>query len=209
VIGLGDRLVSCLMVTQASRWRDGAPVGIESFKAQTYEARELVLVTADPCEEMEAAGFDVNVCPRGSTLGQLRQHALELASGEWVATWDDDDLSAPTRIAEQLEAVEAVPLADACLLLRVRIRDDVHEGITFTGPRHSWEMTMLARREVLPRYRAELVVGEDSEVIGRLRQIVLLDRPDLYLHIAHRGATVAGKWVNEWWEARTAEGGAP
>jgi hypothetical protein len=213
VIGLGDRLVSCLMVTQAARWKGSrVPVGAGSYCEQTYEPRELVMVTADPCEEMHRFAAmngvgGLHVLPTGATLGELRQLALEEACGEFVATWDDDDISMPHRIARQLEALSALPLGDACVLLRVMVDDQIN-GRTFTSPRHPWEMTMLARREVVPHYRPEMKVGEDSDSIARMRQIIVLDRPDLYVHVAHAGATVATRLVNEWWEAST-DRGAP
>jgi hypothetical protein len=197
-------LVSCLMVTQASRWQAGPPIGVLSYQEQRYWPRELVLVTADPCPEMD--GFDVNVMPPGTKLGAMRQRALELASGPYVATWDDDDHSHCRRLEEQLRALVAMPLADACLLLRVTIDDQVRTGMQFTSPRHAWEMTMVARRESVPEFRPELEVGEDSDSIGRMRQVIVLDDPTLYVHTAHAGATVAARMVGEWFAGRT--GGA-
>lgn len=210
-LGVDDRLISCLMVTQAARWKDGPPVGVRAYQAQTYQPRELVLVTADPCEEMEAAGFDVNVCPRGWKLGQLRQHAIELASGEYVATWDDDDDSAPDRLAVQLEALDGVEVSDACTLLRVVV-EDVPRERKFIGPRLAWPQTMLARRISVPTYRPEAVIGEDSEVIAKMRTLVVLDRPELYTYRIH-GTNVAAEadWAAEAWKMRTGDwkGGAP
>jgi hypothetical protein len=206
-IDLGRDLVSCLMVTQAARWKHGPPPAVFSFLEQTYQPRELVIVTADPCAEMDGHGFDINVRPPGTKLGQLRQEALELASGAYVATWDDDDLSYCRRLEEQIAALAAMPLAEACLLLRVTIQDEIHRPPrTFVSPRHAWEMTMVARRESVPAYRPEMEVGEDSESIGRMRQVVVLDLPDLYKHTAHAGATVAAGMVGEWFASRT--GGA-
>ena len=199
------RLVSCLMVTQASRWKFGPPPALVSYERQSYEPRELVIVTADPCPAMDRTGFDVNVMPPGTKLGALREHALEMASGAYVATWDDDDISDPDRLAEQVAALEGMPLADACLLLRVQVLDQI-KGRHFIGPRHAWEPTMLARRESVPPYPPEMETGEDTAVIRRMGQVVVLDRPDLYTHVAHAEATVAGRMVDEWWSART--GGA-
>jgi hypothetical protein len=202
-------LVSCLMVTRAERWRDDTPAGLASYFDQSHADRELIIVTADPCDEMFAAiGGEtgaigqIEIAPRGTQLGELRQRALELAGGEYVATWDDDDYSHPQRIARQLAALQVLPLAEASLLLRVTIEDRIN-GREFTSPLHSWEMTMLARRESVPAYRPELKLGEDSDSIGRMRQLVLLDAPELYVHVAHAGATAAAKHVNDWWRARS------
>lgn len=204
---LDGGLVSCLMVTQASRWRKGIPPALVSFQEQTYQSRELVIVTADPHPAMDDLGFDINVMPPETKLGALRQRALELASGEYVATWDDDDLSYCRRLEEQIATLAAMPLADACLLLRVTIQDEIHRPPrTFISPRHAWEMTMVARRESVPAYRPDMDEGEDSDSIRRMGQVVVLDLPDLYKHTVHAGATVAKRMVAEWFAART--GGA-
>jgi glycosyltransferase involved in cell wall biosynthesis len=207
-------LVSCLMVTQASRWRDGTPFGLLSYVAQSHRNRELVMVTCDPCNAMYnfmlAVGSEAGVScsivcePEGSTLGQLREAGVREAAGAFVATWDDDDYSHPDRIARQLAILQALPCADAVALCRVTIRDQIRRR-EFTSPVHPWEMTMVARREVMPPYRADLRVGEDTDLIMRLRgQLALLDAPDLYAHVVHPGATVATKLAEDWWRDRTA-----
>lgn len=209
-------LISCLMVTQAARWKDGTPAGLASYVDQEHEHRELVIVTADPCAEMfeaveanwrrpdcaESSLGTIDVMPQGSTLGQLRQRAVELAGGLYVATWDDDDLSHPQRLSRQLDVLKALPLAEAVCLLRVTIMDQIARR-EFVSPLHAWEMTMLARRECVPPYNPALQLGEDTESILRMRQHVLLDRPELYVHVVHPGSTVGAKLAPEWFRHRT------
>lgn len=194
-------LVSCLMVTQASRWADGPPIGVLAYQAQSYSARELVIVTSDPCDEMDTVGFDVLLMPKGSSLGAMRQRAVQMSSGAYVATWDDDDRPHYRRLEEQIATLAAMPLADACLLLRVTIDDQIN-GRQFTGPLHAWEMTMVARRESVGVY-PDTMLGEDSAVIRRMKQVVVLDRPELYVHTAHPGSTFGKKLVAEWFANRT------
>jgi hypothetical protein len=156
---------------------------------------------------MDGLGFDVNCCPPDWKLGRMRQYAVELASGEYVATWDDDDESAPNRLAVQLEALEGVETSDACTLLRVMV-EDVGRGRKFIGPRLAWPQTMLARRISMPAYRPELTTGEDSVVVAQMRTLVVLDRPELYTYRIH-GSNVAGQawWAQEAWEKRTGDWG--
>jgi hypothetical protein len=217
-LGVNDRLISCLMVTQASRWQDGPPPGALAFLAQTYACRELVLVSKQPCEAMRqfclrvneeawpdqaAAFFAIEEEP--ALLGRLRQIAVDNAAGEYVATWDDDDDSAPERLAVQLEALDGVEVSDACTLLRV-IVEDVARARRFIGPRLAWPQTMLARRISLPTYSPEKTMGEDSEVISKMRTLVVLDRPELYTYRVH-GANVAAEadWAAEAWAMRTGD----
>ncbi|RXL88910.1 glycosyltransferase, partial [Citrobacter sp. AAK_AS5] len=49
------------------------------------------------------------------TLGALRNQSVAQACGEYLALWDDDDLSAPHRLELQLSALLTLQ-AGACLL---------------------------------------------------------------------------------------------
>jgi hypothetical protein len=198
-------LVSCLMITQAKRWEHGPPPGFTSFAFQSYEPRELVMVTADPCDAMVHAAqafhetvrlFDVSDEPP-ETLGELRQISVECASGELVATWDDDDIHSPVRLSEQVPALVGLPSGDACVLLRV-LMDDVARGERFTSPRGPWPQTMVARRDVMPVYRA-LPTSEDVAALAEFKQVVLLDRPELYRYRLNHGDNVSADaaWAEE------------
>ncbi len=115
--------ISCLMVTRqrlvmASR-------AIDFYAAQDYEPRELVIVS-DGHEEFKALREHAHsVCrsdvtmksvERGSmSLGALRNQAIELAGGEVVCQWDDDDLSHPCRLSAQLDHMRSEN-ASACFL---------------------------------------------------------------------------------------------
>jgi glycosyltransferase involved in cell wall biosynthesis len=75
---------------------------------QTYRPRELLIIN----DGEERVGLEADnireiriekVTER--TLGDLRNLALELAYGEWVIQWDDDDWYAPDRIERQMRAM--------------------------------------------------------------------------------------------------------
>jgi len=208
--GSDRRLVSCLMVTMASRWRDGVPVGAQGYQAQRHEPRELILVTADPhprmlawAERLSSVTVVQHLDP-AATVGALRQMALDSAAGDFVATWDDDDVNAPDRLAVQLEAFEAIPDAEACMLTRLRVRDEVGGRPDFISPRMAWPQTLVGRRESMPAYE-DTSRGEDSIFCQRLNRVVLLDRPDLYTYRVHPGSSTAVKMAPTWWNGRTGE----
>ncbi len=103
--------VSCLMVTLDRLTL--AKRSIRSFAAQSYEDRDLLVVT-DGDERfrkaleryVSALGLDGRVrfvYPEGErlTLGRLRNISLEEARGDLVCQWDDDDYSHPSRLAVQ------------------------------------------------------------------------------------------------------------
>lgn len=211
--GTSQPLVSCLMVTQAKRWEAGLPPGARCYLDQTHFRRELVLVTADPhpamfdfAEKFPGAGvriFDVSDEPPG-TLGELRQIAVEMSQGELLATWDDDDESAPERLALQAKIVAGMPLVDAVALARICVHD-IARSRRFLSAYFPWEPTMVARRSSMTTY-PPLNTGEDEAVFNGFRRVVLLDRPDLYTYRVHGGNVAGGGRVADLFAART--GGA-
>jgi glycosyltransferase involved in cell wall biosynthesis len=76
---------------------------IDSFQRQTYFEKELVLIV-DRWEELEACGgMGARIIVRpDSTLGEKRNAGCSEAQGEYIAHFDEDDWSAPGRVADQL-----------------------------------------------------------------------------------------------------------
>src|SRR5258706_2540200 len=102
--------VSCLMVTLDRLTL--AKRAIRSFAAQSYQPRELVIVT-DGKESFRQAleryvvalGIEgvrfVYPGPERLTLGELRNISMEAAQGDIICQWDDDDYSHPERLVVQ------------------------------------------------------------------------------------------------------------
>ncbi|MEM9598061.1 MAG: glycosyltransferase [Acidobacteriota bacterium] len=116
-------LISCLMVTH-DRIRL-ARRAIDSFAAQTWPERELVIVTDGPnyarralARHVESLGLGnvrIVVPEAGLTLGALRNRSMDAARGELLCQWDDDDWSHPDRLARQAQRLLDAG-ADACFL---------------------------------------------------------------------------------------------
>jgi glycosyltransferase involved in cell wall biosynthesis len=99
--------VSCVMLT-ANR-RRFVPAAIACFLQQTHEERELVIYDSGdvPIQDLIPRDPRIRYYRRPSgfaerTVGEYRNIANDLASGDLIAHWDDDDYSAPTRLATQL-----------------------------------------------------------------------------------------------------------
>lgn len=103
--------ISCLMVT-ADR-RQLAERAVDCFLAQTYPNRELVVVD-DGAQDY--APLLARVPPErlihrrlpkdpATTLGALRNLSLDLARGDLITQWDDDDWFDPARLARQVVAL--------------------------------------------------------------------------------------------------------
>ncbi|WP_156458025.1 glycosyltransferase family A protein, partial [Sphingomonas sp. Leaf412] len=103
--------ISCLMVT-ANR-RRLAQRSIDCFLAQRYPNRELVIVddgTEDYTPILSAVPADRLIHHRlpkdpATTLGELRNLTLDLARGELISQWDDDDWFDPARLVEQMALI--------------------------------------------------------------------------------------------------------
>ena len=100
-------LITAIMPTTASRLRY-LPGAFRCFLSQTYENKELVIVSEDSIEahipDHPAIRFVKIDGP--ATVGHKRNVACENAAGEVVVHWDDDDWSAPERMATQLAVLK-------------------------------------------------------------------------------------------------------
>jgi glycosyltransferase involved in cell wall biosynthesis len=101
-------LVTCVMPTRDRR--AFVPRAIACFLAQIYSPRELLILD----DGADAIGDLVPPDPRiryvrltePLVLGAKRNQACELARGELIAHWDDDDWHAPSRLAYQVAELE-------------------------------------------------------------------------------------------------------
>ncbi len=100
-------LVSCIMPT--FNRRAFVPRAIGYFLRQDYPNRELIVVDdgTDPVEDLMPPDDRIHYVrlERRLTVGAKRNRACELARGEIIAHWDDDDWQAPYRLTYQVEAL--------------------------------------------------------------------------------------------------------
>lgn len=95
-------MVTCVCPTSERR-REFLPQAIEYFQSQTYASREMLIVVDPGYAPALLADSRIRVieAPAAITLGAKRNFACENA-GELIAHWDDDDFSAPGRLADQV-----------------------------------------------------------------------------------------------------------
>jgi hypothetical protein len=187
--------ISCLMITRERAER--ARCAVRCFREQTWQNRELLIVD-DGCDsaledEIGLLGDRdirfIRLAPGKMPLGALRNLAAAQASGEYVAQWDDDDLSHPRRLELQMAAMQTLE-AGASFLLRELIWWPRERRLAISR-RRVWESTILCRRDLLPEYPHERR-GEDTAVTARLmreRRLALVDAPQLYLYVRHGANT--------------------
>lgn len=91
---------------------------MESVRAQTWTDWELIVVddgstdgTAKYLESVADSRVRVLTIPHCGIPARVRNAALALARGEYIAFLDSDDLWPPEKLGLQLEALQAVPFA--------------------------------------------------------------------------------------------------
>ncbi|MGN9790595.1 glycosyltransferase [Streptomyces sp. OZ13] len=187
--------VSCLMVTKDRSAT--ARRAITCFRNQTYRNLELVVVedgTDDALEQHIRNLSDPRICyhrlpPEGRTLGELRNEAVDRATGPYVCQWDDDDLYDPERVETQMAAILALG-TEACFLAREQLWWPDRRKLGVSCAR-VWEGSMVCATDRIPRYPAQRR-GEDTPVaeeVVRTCRVVTVDAPQLYTYVCHGANT--------------------
>lgn len=187
--------VSCLMVTKDRSAT--ARRAIRCFLTQTYPNLELVVVEDGTDDALAQHIRDLGdprirhhrLPPEGRTLGELRNEAVDRATGPYVCQWDDDDLYDPERVETQMAAILALG-AEACFLARERLWWPARRKLAVSCAR-VWEGSMVCAKDRLPRYPAQRR-GEDTPVaegVVRSCRVVSIDAPELYTYVCHGNNT--------------------
>jgi O-antigen biosynthesis protein len=96
-------MVSCIMATRDRR--DYVLQSIRYFQRQNYPSRELLILDDGTQDLSSEIGTDQRIrylrLPPGLTIGAKRNRGCELARGNIIAQWDDDDWYAPNRLSAQ------------------------------------------------------------------------------------------------------------
>lgn len=167
-------LVSCVLLTTHPRRAAFLPDALRSYRQQAYAARELIVVNDGA--PLASAAPDVRVVnlPRRArpwTIGEKRNVGIREARGEYLATWDDDDVSLPERLAEQVAAAlawradvvraDGMYVADASMNLAGRCQRSAGAPVMPSA---------LIRREAAVRAGGYPVADylEDAELIERI-----------------------------------------
>ncbi len=176
------------------------PAAVAGFLRQTCEDAELLVLDngREPVADLVPAHPRVRYVREGAkrSLGALRNRACELALGEFILHWDDDDWYAPDRIERQLQALQAGD-ADVCGSSRIYFHDPAARRAwqyRYADTRRTWlaGATLAYRRAFWEGHRfADVQVGEDARFLwcnGNVR-LADLDSPGLCVARVHAGNT--------------------
>ena len=166
-------MVSCIMPTKNRR--QFVPRAIACFLAQTYENRELVVLdNGDSIADLVPKDPRIRYVRMASnqTTGQLRNLCCQIARGEFIAHWDDDDWSHPKRLEEQVPAIDGHQVTG----YRSMLFHDAAKGkvLRYAGAaKYALGTSLLYRREwwagnKFPPHK----VGEDTEFVMRAAKVI-------------------------------------
>lgn len=180
-------VVSCLMITMG-RVRH-CERAIHCYERQTYPNTELIVVDDSGKDLSRLLSSVPNVLyvqlsPTSSyVLGELRNIALEVARGKYLAQWDDDDWYHPERLRTQIAILEQG--YDACCLqstlMHVNTSEMVNKPYIGTLPK-GIPGTIVHRCDDQIRYPS-LSKGEDTEYLNKWCEKKYKIIPDRYRHL--------------------------
>ena len=186
-------LVTCLCLTHNRR--EWLPRAIAHYLNQTYENRELLIVASgDDVSGIVMARkiWSIRLLGVDGTVGEKRNRGCEAACGDTIAVWDDDDYSAPGRLADQMARLQATGRAVTG-----------YRALKFTDGKRWWRYnghpgfaagtSLCFRREWWRTHRFEdKQVGQDEEfaaVAARARELAVAEDLDLMYATIHAGNT--------------------
>tara|TARA_R100001594_G_C3937514_1_gene239766 strand:+ start:94 stop:711 length:618 start_codon:yes stop_codon:yes gene_type:complete len=188
-------LISCLCPTKSHP--KILKRAIDCFNDQTYEKKELILVSNEfnPYIEDVKRFTNKNIklfsVPEGMALGAIRNISVDNANGEYIAQWDDDNIHHKDRLKLQYQSLKQNN-KKACFLNRVLINDTISnkKGISKVG--RGVESTIFALKKALPRYDDNQKIAEDLPArlfFLRNNESIVIDQPQLYIYNIHENNT--------------------
>ena len=204
-------LISCILPTYNRR--PFIAHAIAYFQRQTYDNRELIILDDGDDTIGDLVPRDDTIryerLPRRISLGAKLNLACEMAKGDLIAHFDDDDWYASWRLAYQAEALEKRG-ADVCginQLLYYDLRDGRAYEYRYPREQRIWLLgsDLVYRKDFWRSHRfADIDVGMDGLFCWSAApdKIVALDQRDFAVHMIH-GTNVSPKQVSgPFWNPR-------
>jgi glycosyltransferase involved in cell wall biosynthesis len=202
-------LVSCLMPTRNRR--GFVAQAVDYFLRQDYERRELVVLDDgdDRVADLMPADPRVRYVPLDEklVLGEKRNRACELSSGEILVHWDDDDWHAPNRLSYQLAELERHGAALAGTAKVLYFEPTARRGWLYESPKtqRRWISGLCYRKSLWHDNRfAHVQVGEDTRFVcnARIGTPLLLPDHRFFVGVVHAGNTSPKLTTGSSWRAR-------
>jgi glycosyltransferase involved in cell wall biosynthesis len=204
--GPSSTLVSCIMPTRNRRAY--VPLAIDYFTRQTHRNAELVIIDdgTEPVADLVPAHDSIRYerLERPLILGAKRNLACELAAGELIAHWDDDDWQASDRLEVQVAALDGADLCGASNLLFWDPASSRAWRYRWPRGNRPWAAgTSLCYPRELWRRRAfsDVAVGEDTRFVwqAEIRRLADVSQAGCVVALVHPGNTVHKTGRGSYW----------
>lgn len=144
---------------------------LQSFLNQTYPNRELLIVSdGDEIRDLTEGSERVRLIHLSEMrqIGAKRNFGCKRAAGDVICHFDDDDYSAPERIASQVAALEAHPDKAVTGYHSMKFQNDSGQWWKYSNGLHYALGTSLCYRRdwQLAHPFPALQVGEDTAFVG-------------------------------------------
>jgi glycosyltransferase involved in cell wall biosynthesis len=184
---------------------------IAYFLRQDYERRELIVLDdgEDRVADLMPADARVRYVPLDErlVLGEKRNRACELAGGEIVVHWDDDDWHAPNRLSYQVAELERHGAALCGTGKVLYLEPASRRAWLYESPatRRRWISGLGYRKDLWRENRfAHIAVGEDTRFVWNPRIGAPLVLPDhrFFVGVVHEANTSRKRTTGANWRAR-------
>jgi glycosyltransferase involved in cell wall biosynthesis/GT2 family glycosyltransferase len=201
-------LVSCIMPT-ADR-RHLVEQSIRYFLRQDYPSRELIVLDDGDDRVEDLVPDDARIryvgLERRLVLGAKRNRGCELARGDVIVHWDDDDWMAPHRLRYEIEELERHG-ADVCGASRQLYFDPARRAAwlyAYPEKRRAWVAgnTLCYAKETWRKNPfAEIAIGEDTRFIWSraVDRLLQLEDHRFQIGLVHDANTSRKHTGDPWW----------
>lgn len=133
---------------------------VSCFLAQDYADKELIILNNHPTPiQCDLPQVTVVNRPGHPTLGDCRNALVQMATGDVIRTWDDDDLYMPWTLRQGVENI-----GDA-VAFKPQKSWFSHKGKPFSLAENAFEAAMIVRREVALKYGYKTAGGDEHSTL--------------------------------------------
>lgn len=200
-------LISCIMPTRNRR--EYIPAAILCYLSQTWRNKELIILDDgnEYVADLIPGRSDIRHCRADHklllTVGAKRNRLCAMATGAFIAHWDDDDVSHPERLREQYKLL----ISNQAGLVGYRsmffIDEELQKAYLYEGaPRYALGTSLFYRKETWRGHKfPDQLVGEDGAFVKAVGGAVSVPANDRLIARIHSGNTSSKRpWVSAWSE---------
>jgi glycosyltransferase involved in cell wall biosynthesis len=190
---------------------------IRCFQRQTYANRELIILDdgSDPVADLAPKDEKIRYerLSGRRSVGTKRNQACEMARGDLISHWDDDDWMAEWRLSYQVAALTASSHPSVCGLSSLYFchrRGDRAWLYTHPAADRPWiaGATMCYHKSLWQAYRFQDVnEGEDTRFVWAVPRGAVTALPDKRFYVAtvHDANTSPKRTTDSRWQSRPPE----